>query len=116
MTRLLARELGKSHPMVNINTADVEKIKELYACCAEDELAYSKIGDSCQLETHTLPDGQVCIWIYILTVVVFRSLVCLYACSDCNCVVELILVGVGKSYRPDLKCKIKGNKRDDRLI
>ncbi|XP_022150948.1 actin-related protein 7 [Momordica charantia] len=59
LTRLLAQELGKSHPMVNITTADVEKIKELYACCAEDELAYSKIGASCQLETHTLPDGQV---------------------------------------------------------
>lgn len=66
LTRLLAQELGKSHPMVNITTADVEKIKELYACCAEDELAYSKIGASCQLETHTLPDGQVCIWIYTL--------------------------------------------------
>ncbi|CAK9133670.1 unnamed protein product [Ilex paraguariensis] len=42
-----------------LNISDVEKIKEQYACCAEDDLAYEKTGKSCQLEQHTLPDGQV---------------------------------------------------------
>ncbi|KAH1044365.1 hypothetical protein AAZX31_09G209200 [Glycine max] len=52
-------ELGKSNPQVNISMSDVEKIKELYSCCAEDELAYQKTGYSCPVEKHTLPDGQV---------------------------------------------------------
>lgn len=57
MTKLLAQELGKSNPLVNISMSDVEKIKERYSCCAEDELAYGKL--ECQTEKHTLPDGQV---------------------------------------------------------
>lgn len=61
MTKLLAQELGKSNPLVNISMSDVEKIKEQYSCCAEDELAYEKTKNSCQLEKHTLPDGQVCV-------------------------------------------------------
>ncbi|EXB40949.1 hypothetical protein L484_020682 [Morus notabilis] len=59
LTKLLAQELGKSNPFVNISMSDVEKIKERYSCCAEDELAYGKLESSCQTEKHTLPDGQV---------------------------------------------------------
>ncbi|KAK7323217.1 hypothetical protein VNO77_26682 [Canavalia gladiata] len=59
LTNFLAQELGKSNPLVNISISDVEKIKQQYSCCAEDELAYEKTQDSCPVETHTLPDGQV---------------------------------------------------------
>lgn len=59
LTKLLAEELVKSNPLVNIKMSDVEKIKEQYSCCADDELAYEKIKRSCQTEQHTLPDGQV---------------------------------------------------------
>ena len=59
LTKLLAQELGKSNPLVNISMSDIEKIKEQYSCCAEDELAYSKTKNSCHTEKHTLPDGQV---------------------------------------------------------
>ncbi|KAL5555074.1 hypothetical protein UlMin_037310 [Ulmus minor] len=59
LTQLLAKELGKTNPLVNINMSDVEKIKEQYSCCAEDELAYEKTLNSCLTEKHTLPDGQV---------------------------------------------------------
>lgn len=59
LTKLLAQELGKSNPLVNISMSDIEKIKEQYSCCAEDELAYSKTKNSCHIEKHTLPDGQV---------------------------------------------------------
>ena len=58
LTNLLSQELGKSNPLIKLDISDVEKIKEMYACCAEDDLAYEKM--SCQDETHTLPDGQVC--------------------------------------------------------
>ena len=61
LTKLLAEELGKSNPLVNLKMSDVEKIKEQFSCCADDELAYEKIKRSCQTEQHTLPDGQVCI-------------------------------------------------------
>lgn len=60
MTKLLAQELGKSNPLVNLSMADVEKLKEQYSCCAEDEFAYAKTLQSCDIEQHTLPDGQVC--------------------------------------------------------
>ncbi|KAH9611932.1 hypothetical protein KSS87_017871 [Heliosperma pusillum] len=60
LTKLLAEELGRSNPMVNLKLQDVEKIKEKYAICAEDELAYEKkTQKSCPIERHTLPDGQV---------------------------------------------------------
>lgn len=59
LTKLLAQELHKSNPLVNISMSDVEKIKEQYSCCADDELAYDKTKNSCQIEKHTLPDGQV---------------------------------------------------------
>ncbi|KAK2440287.1 actin-related protein [Trifolium repens] len=59
LTNFLAQELGKSNPLVNISMSDVEKIKQQYSCCAEDDLAYQKTEDSCPVETHTLPDGQV---------------------------------------------------------
>ncbi|XP_034705068.1 actin-related protein 7 [Vitis riparia] len=59
LTKLLAQELGKSNPTVNLSITDVERLKEQYSCCAEDELAYEKIQRSCQREQHTLPDGQV---------------------------------------------------------
>ncbi|KAJ4711614.1 Actin-related protein [Melia azedarach] len=59
LTNLLAKELGKSNPLVNLSISDVEKLKEQYSCCAEDELAYDKTQRSCEIEQHTLPDGQV---------------------------------------------------------
>jgi len=59
LTKLLALELGKSNPLVNLSIQDVEKLKEQYATCAEDELAYEKSQRSCSNEQHTLPDGQV---------------------------------------------------------
>jgi len=63
LTNFLAQELGKSNPRVNISISDVEKIKQLYSCCAEDELAYQQTQDSCPVETHTLPDGQACLFV-----------------------------------------------------
>lgn len=38
----------------------VEKLKEQYACCAEDQDDFEETQKSCQTEKHTLPDGQVC--------------------------------------------------------
>lgn len=61
LTKLLAQELGKSNPLVNLNICDVERLKEQYSCCAEDDVAYEKTQQSCQTELHTLPDGQVCV-------------------------------------------------------
>ncbi|PPD97497.1 hypothetical protein GOBAR_DD05455 [Gossypium barbadense] len=52
-------ELGKSNPMVNLSLSDVEKLKEQFSCCAEDEVAYDRMLRSCETEEHTLPDGQV---------------------------------------------------------
>ncbi|CAL1361550.1 unnamed protein product [Linum trigynum] len=59
LTKLLAQELAKSNPTVNLNISDVEKIKEKYSCCAEDEFAYRKTQETNEIEQHTLPDGQV---------------------------------------------------------
>ncbi|KAJ6800113.1 actin-related protein 7 [Iris pallida] len=59
LTKLLAQELHKSHPLVSIDISEVEKLKEQYACCAEDQTAFRDTQTSCQKERHTLPDGQV---------------------------------------------------------
>ncbi|KAJ1702742.1 hypothetical protein LUZ63_002521 [Rhynchospora breviuscula] len=59
LTNLLAQELQKSNPLVNIDISDVEKIKELYAKCASDQIEFEKMQNSCPPEQHTLPDGQV---------------------------------------------------------
>jgi hypothetical protein len=59
LTNLFARELKKSNPSVNFDISDVERLKEQYACCTEDQLAFEAIESSCQPERHTLPDGQV---------------------------------------------------------
>ncbi|KAI3990968.1 hypothetical protein MKX01_026152 [Papaver californicum] len=59
LTNLLAKELQKSNPATNISLSDVERLKELYACCAEDQAAYEGTQKSCLSEKHTLPDGQV---------------------------------------------------------
>ncbi|PIA48987.1 hypothetical protein AQUCO_01300093v1 [Aquilegia coerulea] len=59
LTKLLAQQLQSSNPHVNLSTSDVEKLKEQYACCAEDQAAFEKTVLSCQREQHTLPDGQV---------------------------------------------------------
>lgn len=59
LTKLLAQELGKSNPEVNLKMSDVERLKEKFSSCAEDELAYEKLFHNCQKEQHTLPDGQV---------------------------------------------------------
>ncbi|CAF2048904.1 BnaA09g38930D [Brassica napus] len=58
LTKLLAQELGKSNPSMSLSMSDVEKLKEQYANCAEDEIAYEKT-QNCEIEQHTLPDGQV---------------------------------------------------------
>lgn len=44
---------------MKLNISDVEKLKEQYACCAADDIAYEKLQQSCLEEKHTLPDGQV---------------------------------------------------------
>ncbi|KAK6161596.1 hypothetical protein DH2020_004977 [Rehmannia glutinosa] len=62
LTNLFAQELRKSNPHVNLTISDVEKLKERYACCAEDDAAYEKIQQACSEEQHILPDGQV--WLY----------------------------------------------------
>lgn len=59
LTNLFAKELHKSNPLVNFSISDVEKLKEQYACCAEDDAAYNKAQQACPEEQHTLPDGQV---------------------------------------------------------
>ncbi|XP_019161941.1 PREDICTED: actin-related protein 7-like [Ipomoea nil] len=60
LTKLLAEKLSKSNPMVKLKMSDVEKIKEQYAWCAEDDIAYEKkMQQTCLEEEHTLPDGQV---------------------------------------------------------
>ncbi|KAK4436648.1 Actin-related protein 7 [Sesamum alatum] len=59
LTNLFAQELRKSNPLVNFSISDVEKLKERYACCAEDDAAYEKVQQACPEEQHTLPDGQV---------------------------------------------------------
>jgi len=58
LTKLFAQELGKTNPSMNLSMSDVEKLKEQYANCAEDEIAYKKT-QNCEIEQHTLPDGQV---------------------------------------------------------
>ncbi|KAH6810542.1 actin-related protein 7 [Perilla frutescens var. frutescens] len=59
LTNLFAQELRKSNPHVNFSISDVEKLKEQYACCAEDDAAYRGFQKACPEEQHTLPDGQV---------------------------------------------------------
>ncbi|XP_008804695.1 actin-related protein 7 [Phoenix dactylifera] len=59
LTNLLAQKLHKSNPSVNFDISEVEKLKEQYACCAEDQTAFEEIQNSCPKEQHTLPDGQV---------------------------------------------------------
>lgn len=59
LTNLFAQELKNSNPSVNIDISDVERLKEQYACCTEDQLAFEAIESSCDPEKHTLPDGQV---------------------------------------------------------
>ncbi|KAL0381984.1 UNVERIFIED_CONTAM: Actin-related protein 7 [Sesamum calycinum] len=59
LTNLFAQELRKSNPLVNFSISDVEKLKEQYASCAEDDAAYQKVQQACPEEQHTLPDGQV---------------------------------------------------------
>ncbi|KAL0359314.1 UNVERIFIED_CONTAM: Actin-related protein 7 [Sesamum angustifolium] len=43
LTNLFAQELRKSNPLVNFSISDVEKLKEQYASCAEDDAAYQKV-------------------------------------------------------------------------
>ncbi|GJX80715.1 actin-related protein 7 [Tanacetum coccineum] len=51
--------LLKSNPLMKLDMSEVEKLKEQYTCCAEDDIAYGKTLESCPKEKHTLPDGQV---------------------------------------------------------
>lgn len=59
LTKLLSQQLQKSNPLVNISTSDVEKLKEQYACCAEDQASFEEALMLDQIQQHTLPDGQV---------------------------------------------------------
>ncbi|KAG6532433.1 hypothetical protein ZIOFF_006276 [Zingiber officinale] len=58
LTNLLAQKLKKSNPLVKIDISEVEKLKEQYACCAEDQTSFEETETKCPTETHTLPDGQ----------------------------------------------------------
>ncbi|KAL3630207.1 Actin-related protein 7 [Castilleja foliolosa] len=59
LTNLFAQELRKSNPHVNLSISDAEKLKDRFACCAEDDVAYEQFLQACPEEQHTLPDGQV---------------------------------------------------------
>ncbi|KAJ4833347.1 general RNA polymerase II transcription factor [Turnera subulata] len=59
LTNLLAKELEKSNPNMNLKESDVEMIKVKYASCAEDDVAYEKTQQSSETEQFTLPDGKV---------------------------------------------------------
>ncbi|VFR00994.1 unnamed protein product [Cuscuta campestris] len=59
LTQLLAEKLSISNPMVKFKMSDVEKIKEQYACCAEEDISYDKMQQSILEEEHILPDGQI---------------------------------------------------------
>ncbi|XP_020517247.1 actin-related protein 7 isoform X2 [Amborella trichopoda] len=59
LTKLLAQELHQSNPQINLDLSIVEKLKEQYACCAEDQSVYENLQKTSQVESHTLPDGQV---------------------------------------------------------
>ncbi|KAH0453950.1 hypothetical protein IEQ34_018274 [Dendrobium chrysotoxum] len=59
LTNLLAQELRKTNPQVQIDINEIEKLKEQYACCAEDQSSFDSTLNSCQKENHVLPDGQV---------------------------------------------------------
>ncbi|KAG6536726.1 hypothetical protein ZIOFF_001793 [Zingiber officinale] len=59
LTNLLAQKLKKSNPLVKIDISEVEKLKEQYACCAEDQTSFEETENKCPTETHTLPDGQI---------------------------------------------------------
>lgn len=78
MTKLLAQELCKSNPLVSIDISEVEKLKEQYACCAEDQFAFEEIQKSCPTEKHTLPDGQVCCHVNIYFFIYLNSV---YLCK-----------------------------------
>jgi actin-related protein 7, plant len=52
LTNLFAQEL-KSNTSVNIYPSDVERLKEQYACCAADQLAFEALESSCQPEKHS---------------------------------------------------------------
>ncbi|KAG6533325.1 hypothetical protein ZIOFF_007192 [Zingiber officinale] len=58
LTNLLAQKLKKSKSLVKIDISEVEKLKEQYACCVEDQTSFEETKNKCPTETHTLPDGQ----------------------------------------------------------
>ncbi|KAG0456239.1 hypothetical protein HPP92_024027 [Vanilla planifolia] len=59
LTNLLAQELKKTNPNVRMDINEVEKVKEQYAFCAEDQSSFDNTEGTCQKEKHVLPDGQV---------------------------------------------------------
>lgn len=79
LTNLLAQELHKSNPSVIIDISEVEKLKEQYACCAEDQTTFEEIQNSCQIEQHILPDGQVFILNMTSNLFFFLCIICIYA-------------------------------------
>nr|GEV73325.1 actin-related protein 7 [Tanacetum cinerariifolium] len=59
LTKLFEEELAKSSPLMKLDMLEVKKLKEQYACCPDDDIAYGKTLESCPEEKHTFPDGHV---------------------------------------------------------
>nr|GEW30695.1 actin-related protein 7 [Tanacetum cinerariifolium] len=58
LTKLFKEELAKSSPLMKLDMSEVKKLKEQYACCPDDDIAYGKTLESCPEEKHTFPDGS----------------------------------------------------------
>nr|GEU87630.1 actin-related protein 7 [Tanacetum cinerariifolium] len=52
------RGRGSARVIRKLDMSEVEKLKEQYACYAEDDITYGKTLESCLEEKHTLLDGQ----------------------------------------------------------
>lgn len=63
LTDLLAKEFAKTQPNVKLDLATVEMLKEKYATVCEDPSAYAATAEACPKIEHTLPDGQVHIFL-----------------------------------------------------
>ena len=57
LTRLLLKEMSKQDPELKLDFTTAELLKETASVVSED---YSTAMESCSIEEHILPDGQVC--------------------------------------------------------
>lgn len=64
LTALFAQQLAQSQPHVKLDHATVELLKEKYAVVPEDSADYAALAEACPKVEHTLPDGQVCNWLF----------------------------------------------------